>query len=335
MNGSASGNKINYSLRPAKAVERKMIKDLIFVLHPFGAVSKYKYIGFGSKYFSDFKLFHKSLHISDMLSIEWDVKYRDKYEFNKPFNCIRLEFGHSNEVLSNVDFDKKFIAWLDYDIAINETMLNDVGVLIDNLVSGSLVLPSYNAIAPKQVQLREEFKDQESDHSSLLKMKLKKLVPSEFIPMNIPKQGLAKVKVYSSIVKSIFENKIKCSLLAKNAALKEEDKWLFHQVVYFNYKDGADMSTVGWVFYPKKDKGRFENCKFDSLEFYRNGEDACQIEIPNLTNKEIEYLQEFMPLDEGGIDRDSISEEIYSDQDILSFSKVYKYFPNFMDIETA
>jgi len=331
----ASGDRINYSLRPAKSVERKMLKDIFSSLHPFGSVSEYKYIGFGSKYFSDFKLFHRALHINDMISIERDKENSDKYEFNKPFECVQLELGESNDVLSRMAFKKKFIAWLDYDTAINKGMLVDIEILIENLYPGSIILSTFNSVPFRIVKLQEEFKDEDSTHSELLRKKLKNLVPSEFVPRDIPKKKLASPQVYSSVVKLIFENKINSALLQKNAALSEQEKWKFAQLVYFNYKDGADMSTLGWIFYQNKDLESFNNCAFNSLDFYKNATDPYQIDIPNLTIKEIRFLQESMPLPEGEIDREKIPLKIYSDEDVFSFSKVYKYFPNFMDIEIA
>ncbi len=335
MNAPASGDRINYTLRPAKSVERKMLRDLFCILYPFGPVDEYKYIGFGSKYFSDFKLFHRALHIREMVSIEGDIGNPDKYEFNKPFNCVDLKIGTSNEVLSSMKHDKKFIAWLDYDSAIAEPMLVDLEILIENLYSGSLILSSFNCTPYGVMALKEEFQCPHETHPVLLRKKFETLVPLEFVPLEVPQQGLSKAAVHSSVLKGIFENKIKKALLEKNAALADQDKWEFSQLIYFNYKDGAEMGTLGWLFYQKKDVSKFEDCKFTSLDFFNNGDDGYKIDIPNLTIKEIRLLQESMPLPVGPLDRVKMPECIFSNEDVFSFSKVYKYFPNFTDIEIA
>ncbi len=70
---SESYMQINYSLRPAKSVERKMLCEAIKRLAVFDKIESYKYVGFGSAYFSDFSLIHRSLGIEDMLSIEKDI----------------------------------------------------------------------------------------------------------------------------------------------------------------------------------------------------------------------------------------------------------------------
>ncbi|WP_220766175.1 O-methyltransferase, partial [Shewanella sp. MBTL60-112-B2] len=178
----ASGDVINYSVRPAKFVERKVIRDMLINLNRFVPISDYKYIGFGSKYFADFSLFHKTLHINDMVSIEGDVENHEKYFFNKPFECIDVIMGMSNDALPKIEYNKKFIPWLDYDFGIDITMLNDVGILIENLVSGTVVMTSYNSIAHKIGKLREEYNDEDSSHKELLIKKLKDLVSDDYIP---------------------------------------------------------------------------------------------------------------------------------------------------------
>ncbi len=58
-----SYEKIHYGLRPAKNIERKMMCECFWRLSAFHPVHNYRYIGFGSVYFSDFLLFHKVLGI--------------------------------------------------------------------------------------------------------------------------------------------------------------------------------------------------------------------------------------------------------------------------------
>src|SRR5947208_3271845 len=90
--------RINYALRPAKSIERKMLTEAFGCLASFGRVSAYRYVGFGSPFFSDFILFHRTLGINNMISIEQDVDHRERFAFNRPFSCIQLEYGSSNEI---------------------------------------------------------------------------------------------------------------------------------------------------------------------------------------------------------------------------------------------
>src|ERR1035438_1696889 len=100
---------INYSLRPAKAVERKMMGEAFRRLHPFQRIEDYRYVGFGSIYFSDFQAVHRTLGISDMVSIEKNVSAEACFEFNKPYRSIELIFGNSSVVLPKLPWDKPTI----------------------------------------------------------------------------------------------------------------------------------------------------------------------------------------------------------------------------------
>ena len=68
-NLSASYLKVDYNLRPAKQIERRMILDTFHNLGTVGfPIRDYKYVGFGSIYFVDFAMFHKLLGIRKLLS---------------------------------------------------------------------------------------------------------------------------------------------------------------------------------------------------------------------------------------------------------------------------
>lgn len=51
MTMSDSGQKINYTLRPAKCVERKILCELLIKFKTPIPIHEYRYIGFGSFYF--------------------------------------------------------------------------------------------------------------------------------------------------------------------------------------------------------------------------------------------------------------------------------------------
>jgi hypothetical protein len=70
-----SFRKIDYRLRPAKAVERRMMAESFLRLRPFGSVETYRYVGMGSVYFADFSLFHAVCGFETMVSIE-DIETR-------------------------------------------------------------------------------------------------------------------------------------------------------------------------------------------------------------------------------------------------------------------
>src|SRR5690242_16417832 len=104
---AGSSARINYSLRPAKHIERRMIAESLRHVAPFAHIEAYRYMGFGGLYFSDFALFHRMLNVRDMVSVEIDTNSKERYEFNKPYDCISLEFGKSSQVLPRLKWDKR------------------------------------------------------------------------------------------------------------------------------------------------------------------------------------------------------------------------------------
>src|ERR1700761_6192677 len=112
---SSSFEKINYSLRPNKSIERKMICEAFTRLSLLDHLSNYRYIGMGSAYFADFILFHRNLGMTNLISIEKEESKKARFEFNKPFSCIDIKYGNSSTVLPNLELEKsKNIVWLDY-----------------------------------------------------------------------------------------------------------------------------------------------------------------------------------------------------------------------------
>ena len=155
---AGSYRKINYTLRPAKAIERRMFCDLFQRLTPFGAVHTYRYVGFGSIYFADFNLFHRILGFNDMLSIEKDVDQKDSFEFNKPYNCIRVEYRLASEVIAELEWTEKMIVWLDYDCPLNTEVLADIASVCANAKSGTIFLVSVSVQPDKEPEESERAK---------------------------------------------------------------------------------------------------------------------------------------------------------------------------------
>ncbi len=164
---SDSGRKINYSIRPAKCVERKIICELLNKIQTPIPIHQYRYIGFGSYYFTDFILFHNQLNIEKMISIEHSSSPQ-RYEFNKPYNCIEMMFSDSSDALNRqLSFpkDSADFIWLDYDDAFNEGMLADLITASQKIQLGSMLFVSFNtSIFPNNMDaklpfLKEEFKE--------------------------------------------------------------------------------------------------------------------------------------------------------------------------------
>src|SRR5437762_3665630 len=142
---SPSYRDINFSLRPAKNVERKMLCEAFSRLACFASFADYRYVGLGSTYFSDFLLVHRRLGINDMVSIERDTANRQRFLFNRPFACIEMRFGQSTDVLPRLAWRRRTIAWLDYDGVLEDDVLADAQHLASNMISGSVLVMTLNA----------------------------------------------------------------------------------------------------------------------------------------------------------------------------------------------
>ncbi len=322
-----SGNAINYSFRPAKNIERKMLRDIFLRLSPVGVFSDYQYIGFGSKYFIDFIMIHKYLNVQDMTSIENDTRFKNRYIFNKPYDCIKLFFGQSGEILPALNLTKKTIAWLDYDSTFSKSMLNDLSTLIERLPSGSIITLSYNSEPYRENDLTKHFG---KNVENLYRRKFEEIFGREFIPGDFDERGWTNKVKFSKFIRQVILSQIESVLSKRNSLCLEKDKYKFQQVAYFDYADGARMSTLSFVLFNKCEQNNFENCRANELFFYRDGDISYEIKVPNLTTKEIRYLMEKMPR----MDNIDFDRKIFNEGDVLEFGKNYKYYPSFFESDS-
>ncbi|TRW99041.1 O-methyltransferase [Candidatus Methylobacter oryzae] len=317
---SNSGRKINYAVRPAKNVERKMMRDLFIRLRSFARLEDYRYVGFGSKYFSDFILFHKILNISEMISIEADVNNRARYEFNKPYAGITMEWGKSTEVLPKlVAKEGKSIFWMDYDGLFEKYMLEDVAIISEKIESGSVLALSFNC---------ESLKIDKTDRENDLREQLIKMVGKEYVVNNLDTRGWKSSKKLAIFLKNCIADKIKLVLKSRNYGLSENDRLEAKQKLFFMYADGATMATIAYVFSSKIDQNHAEACRFSDLYFVREDDEPFDISTPNLTIKEVRHLMEIRPCVE------KINTKIFAQKDVDALWENYRYFPGFSEIES-
>lgn len=309
-----SYRKINYSLRPAKHIERKMLCETFRRLAEFAKVESYRYIGFGSIYFSDFLLFHKTLGFSNMLSIERDLVNEARFAFNRPFKCIKLEFGESNEILPKLPWDVRTILWLDYDGQLNDSVLTDVAFFCANACSSSMILVTVNA----------QFNTNEAEPIQ----KLKDRVGSDKVPSNITLQDLGGWKT-ADVYRRIVENEILETLSQRNGGRPAGSKFQYKQLFNFRYSDGAKMLTVGGLLHDEGQSPHVEKCAFETLHFVRSGFNPYFIEVPNLTYREIRHLDTQLPND----DYKQLLASAIPENDLEKYARVYRYFPAFAEAD--
>ena len=301
---------LNYEIRPCKFAERRMLlSSFARIIGVFK--QRYQYIGFGGLSFTDFKLFHKELHINDMYSIE--SRYcTHKLEFNKPYSCISILHGHSSEMLSSIDLTKPSIIWLDYDDVLSLDVFTDLELVLHSIPRGSIYIMSCNR------QLR---KDKTSPYS---KDELRDIYGS-LVPFDI--QDDCCTDINSSItIKRMIE--AECNNILRNRNKLGENLMYksLYNIKYSEYR-GARMFTCGGVILDKEDFDldlNLEDLEYISTDF------PYEIDIPNLTYRETNYLNQVLGISEK--EQELVNKEIIRCEDIEKYKKIYKFIPNFYDV---
>lgn len=302
----SSYEKIHYGQRPAKHVERLMLCESFRKLEAFGNLQSYRYVGFGSIYFTDFLLFHRSLGINNMVSIEHDEVAKSRFDFNRPFDCIEMKYGPSSQKLPELPWQTRTIAWLDYDERINPSVLADIQLVCTKAPIGSVIIVSVNAhyaVSPDPLEV------------------LKEAVGDDHVPAEVKAEDLAGWSA-SLVLRDIITSEIETTLRARNGGLADGSKMKYRQLYFFQYQDGAKMLTVGGVLY---DEGQEQHVGgFNSLSFVRSQRKPYKIQVPMLTYRELRHLDRKMPNAVAGADTHDIPP-----QDVANYAGLYRYFPTF------
>jgi len=310
----SSHRKLHYGLRPAKNIERKMICETLQRLANFESLHNYQYVGFGSRYFTDFTLIHKSLGIHNMISIEVEEENEEWFEFNKPYDCIMAIFEHSNTVLPDLDWDIPTILWLDYDGKLAAEVFPDITSFCSSAIAGSMLFITVNADARSYGCSKQRILKLTQDVGE-------SRTPSGIKPSNLGNNGLPKV------LRNIIDNEIDEILSIRNGVLPPEEQLNYRQLFNFVYKDGMQMLTVGGIFYKGEQQELIEKCSFSDFDYIKSGEDIYKIQVPNLTFREINFLNQHLP-SAGGPPETCIPKD-----EIEQYAKIYRYFPTFTEAE--
>jgi putative O-methyltransferase len=311
---SGSYTLINYGLRPAKHIERKMLCESFRRLSEFGALESYRYVGFGSIYFTDFVLLHKSLGITNLHSIEKDAYNEKRFKFNSPFKAIELHLGESNAELPKLNWNVRSIVWLDNDDPLDSKILTDVAFITANCLQGSLLVVS--------IQAQPERFD-----TGPLEI-LRERIGAERLPADLSAESLRGWGT-AAAYRRIITNQIEEILTRRNGSLPKGSRICYKQVFNFHYADNAKMLTIGGIFYDEGQSAILAKCNFNNLHFVREGESPFHIEAPLLTMREIRHLDKQLPNENAA----ELSADGVPPSDIEKYSRFYRHFPTFGEVE--
>ncbi len=309
-----SFGKVNYALRPAKSVERKMIAEAVRRLSPVVSTNSYTYVGMGSPFFTDFILFHRSLGIEDMTSIESQESKSPRFLLNKPFNCVAIDFGSAGDAMRRLDWRGPMILWLDYDYAINRSMLMDVKYAAKRLAPFSVLIVTADS---------ELADDPDERLTTLIERVGTAHVPTGTTLRDLDGWGSA------AVTRDILTRKIRDTLSFATAAHKDQAKREYRQLFNFQYEDSTPMVTCGGIILRRDQISAFDKIDFGGLNFVKSGIQHFRIRVPSLTYREVHYFDSLLPTEDiRSIDRKSIPLK-----DLQAYSGIYRFFPAFVEAE--
>ncbi len=306
-----SPNILNYDIRPAKFAERKMLlASLLNICKKYGP--GHQYIGFGGVSFTDFKLFHKELHIDEMFSIEGGESIsKERVTFNCPYSFIKLKFGLSTSQLLDIDLSKKSIIWLDYDDDLSDFMFEDLEILFRRLPVGSVYIMTCNR------QLKDKEKGSPYDKDTF------KQRFGDYVPFELKNKDLNGENNFKTI-RSMLLNLI---ISVLNDRSRGEENLSFFQLYNFLYQErgGAKMYTFGGII--ESQGFDINDLNLSNFDFVKLNEEPYRLNVPLLTLKEIDYINRNLGNHLGILHAGVIETNEYK-----KYLKTYKYLPNYLDV---
>ena len=303
--------KVQYDLRPAKQVERRMLVDALHMLAMAGfPVRDYQYTGFGSIYFVDFVLFHKLLGIRRMVSVEHSTKVKKRVDFNKPYAFVDVVMGSAADVIPRLSADVKHLLWLDYDSVLSAGQISDVRLAGTYLSPGSLLLVTVDVEPPGSAddgpkQWKEHFHN-EAGELALSFDRLSDFAESNLININV----------------RVLARAIEAGLSGRDVS--------FFPLFNFLYADGHRMLTIGGMIVTDAELRRIKGSQLMDTHFIRRDlrKAPYSIRIPRVTRKERLYLDSMMPCAEGWKPEPF---EMLA-KDVAAYREIYPFFPAYAEL---
>ncbi len=312
-----SFEKINYSLRPNKNVERKLIVQFLLDLHRLTTFSslQYQYVGMGSVWFTDFILMHRALGIQRMISIDRQKDREKRFLFNRPFSNITVKIGTTTEILPTIDLERPTLIWLDYDDVLKDYMFADIDTALEKLQSGSILILTVNGEFSQVENVQNEGGPVEPD--SVLRS-----IAGNSVPANI-KDRLNSNR-FPLLLGDILHNAMRSKALAR--------KLDFFPFFNFAYKDGAQMVTFGGMVANTDASSAINDAKLGSRYPWLASNGQAKLQLPHLTIKEKLKFDQLLP-SRGSSNPPSISELGFElkDEEIKQYCLHYLFYPVFAE----
>jgi hypothetical protein len=323
-----SFNEIDYLVRPSKQIERKIFIEILLKLSEFGyLIHKYTYLGFGSIFYADFILFHKYLHIDDMVCVE-KAPIPSRMDFNKPYEFIKLYLQPISSVIPLIDRSKKYFVWLDYDTVLTPDVFNDLSSIIQILPKESIIFVTVESdlkglyreyLNPDLISEYDENEKKENltvalqkEIGKYLDSEIKK---SDLVPSKIP-------KIFSIALNNFIDS---CVLVQKDLS--------YIKLINFQYKDSTQLITIGGIIDSKNQKQKLEESNFYDFNLLSSGKEQIIINAPPITIREKNYLEKNIDTLRKNCSEKDFSLDIFEldSQVIQTFIQFHRYYPSYYE----
>lgn len=253
-----------YAFRPAKRIQRLMFCDALRSLRLLRALEEYQYIGFGHWQFVDFELMRREVGIRKMYSIERNTNEKARFEENMPFEDIRLLFDTAFACLQSeeIDLSKPTIAWLDYTVPLEGSVLQDLRLLVEHVPIGSVIAATVNCHPGR-----------ENRRLDALERKLE--VPGDVAEADLDQDGLPKVQ------RRILVEKLEAAVHSR------ADGATISQFMFLRYKDGSPMAFWAGLVADDSEAVKTTLESLGRLEQFRGDVDFLDVSVPHLSTQEV------------------------------------------------
>lgn len=306
---------VNYSLRPNKSIQRCLVFDGVRLLAECLDLNRLLYLGFGSIWFTDFQIAHKQLQIRDMISIEADEIGFERAKFNRPFKTVRIENGLSGDVIPPLFGDpnlsgRPWLVWLDYDGPMDESVVEDIRLLIEGAPPNSILLATFNSVGSRYGKPK--------DRPERLRVLLGSVIPDD----------LSRERCEDASFPSTLAHYTLQHMEAAAATIARPGGFI--PGFKLTYRDGANMVTVGGVL-PQKGAVPAAKSAIHSADWPGIAEHP--ITTPPLTLKESVVLQAQLPRSRP-LTRKTIQRLGFDldEEQIRAFERYYRYYPAYAQI---
>jgi hypothetical protein len=311
-----------YHLRPNKCIDRHLFQQTLIGLSRFLDIHDYKYIGFGSFMFDDFKLLHDTLNISRMVSLEIDPEVYERAKYNLPYKCISVVNTSSDQYIAELALEDNdhSIFWLDY------TNPRDLGMQLADFAS---LLGKLNSLDIVRITLNANPASLgEPDNRC---QTLKERVVEQYLPNNLDTINFTH-REYPKVLLQILKS-IATQILMGNPPYSPNYLLPLFSCVY---KDGQQMLTFTGIVVASEQNE--EDVRRALTGFPHNSfkwDDPCVIKVPALTIRELSNLSRHLPVCLGAEELIEQFPFLFSKKDkesIESYIKYYKYYPHYHQV---